>query len=132
MPPSADPAAAEGQQQQASGGEGDRLDRLEETQREQGSALERIEAALARVIPGSHDEAQQRVEDRMDRPSQVQEQVRQELARARAEQDAAAAAAERDAEHKSLKERVAALAETPPRPPARRATKLLGWGDGSK
>ena len=113
-------------------GQDDRLDRLEETQREQGSALERIEAALARVIPGSHDEAQQREEARLDRPSAVQEQVRAELARARQEQDAAAAAAARDAEHESLKERVARLAETPPRQPVRRATKLLGWGDGSR
>lgn len=56
----------------------------------------------------------------------VEEQVQAELAR----RDKQAADDKRAAEHDDLKAQVAQLRETPPRPPARRATKLLGWGDG--
>ena len=115
---------------------GDRLDRLEETQREQGTALQRIETALAKIVPGSHAEAQDRVQDRLDRPSQAEgtiaEQVQAELRKAREKdaRDAAAAKerADRDAAEQSTAERLAKLEEKPPQPPARRVTKLLGWG----
>ena len=40
------------------GTDDERLSRLEDGQAEHGAALERIEQALARLVPGSHQEAQ--------------------------------------------------------------------------
>lgn len=80
------------------------------------------------LLPGTHGEAEQRTSERLDRPSSIEEQVKAELAKAEArrKQDEDAAAAK--AEHESTRERLARLEELPPEPPARRATKLLGWG----
>lgn len=99
-----------------------RLGRLE-------SAVERIEQAITGIAP-SHDEAQQHTEDKLDRPSNVAEQVRAELEKARREQEAADRAAAERGELEGLKERVAKLAETPPAPPSLKRVKILGWGDG--
>jgi hypothetical protein len=124
-----------GQQQQQEGqsaGQEERLARLEETQQQQGSALERIETALANLMPGSRAEARDQVEGRLDRPSSVQEQVRAELERARQEQERAAAEDADKADRETVKQRLAKLEEMPPRQPVRRATRLLGWGDGSR
>jgi len=105
----------------------DRLGHLE-------TAVERIEAAIGRLVPGSHAEAQQRTEQRLDRGSSVAEQVRAELARAKEEETAAAAtatAAETEQnERRQVAERLARLEEQPPAPPRSRRTVLLGWGDG--
>lgn len=107
-----------------------RLDRLEQTQAEQGSALERIETMLARIVPGSHAEAEERTEHRLDRPSDLKEAVQAELARA---EQAKADAADRDAE-KSEREEMRALAaklkEVPPAPPRNPLKELAtkGWG----
>jgi len=57
------------------------------------NAVERIEQAIGRLVPGSHADAQARTERRLDRGSDVAEQVRAELARAKDEETAAAAAA---------------------------------------
>lgn len=107
------------------GGNGDgtdtRLARVE-------SAVERIENTLARLVPTSHRQAEQRVEGRLDRPSSVEEQVRAELARAKAEQEQAAAADADKAERETTAQRLAKLEERPPEPPVKRATKMLGWG----
>lgn len=92
--------------------------------------LDRIEQALARLIPGTHDQAQARVEQRLDRPSTVEDQVRAELERARTEQAKADADAAAKKEQDDLRATVAKLTESKPAPPARRSTKLLGWGDG--
>jgi hypothetical protein len=98
------------------------------------SAVERIETAIGRLVPGSHAEAQQRTEQRLDRGSSLAEQVRAELARAKEEETAAAAtatAAETEqAERRQTAERLARLEERPPAPPRSRRTALLGWGDG--
>lgn len=105
----------------------ERLDHLE-------GAVDRIEAALSRLVPGSHAEAQQRTEQRLDRGSSVADQVRAELARAKEEETAAAAAdtekQSREAERREVQERLARLEERPPAPPRSRRTSLLGWGDG--
>jgi multidrug resistance efflux pump len=92
--------------------------------------LDQIMDKLGRLAPGSRGDAQQREEARLDRPSSIKEQVDAELKRAREEEAARAAAEQREAEHQSLAERVAKLSETPPAAPVRRATRLLGWGDG--
>jgi len=109
-----------------------RLDRLEDTQREQGVILERIEAALSRLIPGSHAEAQHRTEEHLDRGSSIKEQVEAELARRDKEAaDRQAADAER-ADRETIREAAARLREKPPAPPRNpvKALATKGWGDG--
>jgi hypothetical protein len=100
-----------------------RLDHLE-------NAVERIEQALTRLVPGSRAEAQQRTEQRLDRSSSVAEQVQAELKRVESEKQAAAAAEGEQSERKQVQERLARLEEQPPAPPRLRRTALLGWGDG--
>src|SRR5215475_13598223 len=68
------------------GGLDERVTRVE-------NALERIEQAIGRLVPGSHAEAQRREETRLDRPTAVAEQVRAELAKARKEEEDAPPAA---------------------------------------
>ena|SRR5215475_14444110 len=109
------------------GGLDERVTRVE-------NALERIEQAIGRLVPGSHAEAQRREETRLDRPTAVAEQVRAELAKARKEEeDATAAAAATTAqadERQQVQDRLARLEERPPAPPRSRRTVMLGWGDG--
>jgi hypothetical protein len=114
---------AEGQDHgPAEGAQGDRLDRLEQR-------IETIAHAVERLLPGSHGEAQQRTEDRLDRPTDVQQQVRAELERRdRVAAEQAAADTERK-EREDLKTQVARLSEQPPQPPVPRRTRLLGWGE---
>ena len=92
------------------------------------SKVDRLAELVAKVIPGSHAQAEQRVEERLDRPSTVEEQVKAELDKAKREEAERAAREARDADDKQLRETVAKLAEKPPEPPVRRATRLLGWG----
>jgi hypothetical protein len=106
----------------AEGTDHERLGRVE-------SAVDRIEQALSRVLP-TREEAQEHEADKLDRPSNVAEQVRAELDKAKREQEAADRAAAERGEMETLKERVARLAETPPAPPSLRRVKVLGWGDG--
>lgn len=98
------------------------------------NGIERLTHAVERLIPGSHADAQQHTETRLDRASTVEDQVRAELARARQEEADADAAQQADAAGKadadSVKERLARLEEKPPAPPRLRRVKLLGWGDG--
>jgi aminoglycoside phosphotransferase family enzyme len=108
-----------------------RVGHLETTQAEQGTKLDAILDKLGHLVPGSHAEAQQRTEDRLDRPASVAEQVRAELARAeqeRAEQDAADAD---KSEREQMREQLAALREKPPVPPMPLRSRILmkGWGD---
>lgn len=99
----------------------DRMDRIEDK-------VDKLAAAVSKLIPGSHAEAEDRVESRLDRSSTVEEQVRAELDKAKREQEAAAAADADKAERETVGQRLARLEEKPPQPPVRRATKLLGWG----
>lgn len=106
--------------------EGSRLGRLEER-------VTKLADAVAKIVPGSHAEAQQRTEDRLDRPSSVQAEVRAELERARQEEAAAAAAQQQQqqaqSEAQELRDQVARLAEAKPHAPVPRRTRILGWGD---
>jgi len=88
--------------------------------------VDKLAELVSRIIPGSHAEAQQRTEERLDRPSSIEEQVRAELARAKEQEAAEQAAAGKDQE---LQSRLAKLEETPPAQPVPRRTRLLGWGD---
>lgn len=58
----------------------------------------------------------------------VAEQVQAELAREREAAQRQAAADADKADREAIKEQLARLQETPPRPKPRRATALLGWG----
>lgn len=94
------------------------------------SKVDTLVDAMNKLLPGSHAEAQQRTEERLDRGSTVEDQVRAELARAKEEEQAQAAKDAEKAEGESLKERLARLEEKPPAPPRSRRTAMLGWGDG--
>lgn len=102
---------------------GERLDRVE-------NKLDALADAVAKLVPGSHAQAEARTEQRLDRASSLEEQVQAELDKRDrlAKEKADADAARSDAE--SVKERIARLEEKPPAPPRLRRTRLLGWGDG--
>lgn len=115
------------------GGEAGRIQSLDEMGRRldaQESKLDTLIESVSKLVPGSHAEAQQRTEDRLDRPSTVEEQVQAELARAREAQARADADQAAATERETMAQRLAKLEEKPPAEPARRATQLLGWGRG--
>lgn len=94
------------------------------------SKLDHLAEMVAKIVPGSHAEAEERTEARLDRGSNVEEMVKAELARAeKAKADQAAAEAEQS-EQQSIRDQLAKLQEKPPAPPRMRRTVLLGWGDG--
>lgn len=113
------------------GTDSERLDRLEHTQAEQGTKLDLILDKLAGALP-THAEAEKHEEHRLERGSSIADQVAAELAKARAEESRKQGEAEHQSEHARLAEERARLREAPPAPPRRRATALLGWGDGSE
>ena len=94
------------------------------------SAVERIETALARIVPGSHAEAEERTEARLDRGSDFQAMVAAEVERSQKAAAEHAAAEAAKAEEASVRERIARLEEKPPAAPRLRRTPWLGWGDG--
>ena len=114
-------AANDSQQQETGGNGGDRLDRVE-------SKVDRLADLVAKILPGSHGEAEQRTEDRLDRPSTVAEQVRAELDRAAREQADADAASAEKSEREQVRAELAALREKPPQAPTPKRTRMLGWG----
>lgn len=99
---------------------GDRLDRLE-------SKVDRLADAVANLIPGSHAEATDRTEARLDRPSSVEEQVAHALRQAQEDQERRVKEARLAGDVQSVKDSVAALQEKPPAAPIPRREKLLGW-----
>lgn len=100
--------------------EGERLDRVE-------AKVDKLTGLVEKFI-GSGGNTEPAAKQAPTRPEGVEEQVRAELARAKAEEA-------KQAEERETKETVASLRakleEKPPAPPVRRATKLLGWGDGT-
>jgi len=98
----------------------ERLDRVEHT-------LDRLVSVVEHIIPGSHAEAEERTEERLDRPSTVEEQVRAELAKAKADEEAAAAADAEKGERESLAAQLKKLEEKPPAAPLRKVEHLMGW-----
>jgi len=92
---------------------------------EQG--IDRILEVLGKGEGKAHEQAQQHTEDRLDRPSTIAEQIREQLAEAKAREAA-------DAEKRGQAERLAAveqkvtdMAEKTPEAPQRRIEKILGW-----
>lgn len=110
--------------------ESDRIHSLDELARRQDqtdSKLDQILTAISGKSPAAPAAAQQVTQDRLSRPSTVAEQVQAELDRARREQASQEAAAARDADHQSLKDQVAKLAEAPPKPAQPRRQRMM-WG----
>lgn len=100
----------------------ERLGRLEDK-------VDKLAGLVARVLPGSHAEAQDRTEQHLDRGSSIEEAVQAELARRdkKAAEDQAAATAA--AEKETLHQRLARLEEQPPQEPRSRLKRLAGgWG----
>jgi len=92
---------------------------------EQG--IEKILDVLGKGEGKAHEHAEQHTEDRLDRPSTIAEQIREQLAEAKAREAA-------DAEKRGHAERLAAveqrvtdMAEKTPEAPQRRIEKILGW-----
>lgn len=106
-----DPGGADG---------GDRVDRLEDK-------VDRLAAAVANLIPGSRAEATDRTEQRLDRPSSVEEQVAHALAQAREDDAKRAEQARLAGDVKSVQDSLAALQEKQPAPPIPRRQRALGW-----
>jgi len=119
------------EQQQEPGSIEARVDHLETGQQQQDAKLDQIIGQLAKLLPGSHAEAQERTEERLDRPASVAEQVRAELARADAERKAQADADADKSEREQMREQLAALREKPPVPPMPLRSRILmkGWAD---
>lgn len=97
--------------------------------------IEALRQTLEAFIGQGHGQAAEHTASRLDRPSQVQEQIRAELGRLEAERDRKAAEAGRDSTIKSQGEQLEALrkqlAETPPVEPVRRLTRWI-WGQPAK
>jgi hypothetical protein len=75
----------------------------------------------------AHDAAEQHTQDRLDRPSSIAEEIRAQLAAAKATEAA-------DAEKRGQADRLAAveaavtgMTEHAPEPPQRRIEKMMGW-----
>ena len=91
------------------------------------SKLELILDKLGGAKDQAHDAAQQHTEDRLDRPSNIADEIRQQLAQQRAAEAA-------DAEKRGQADRIAAveqslagMAEKTPEAPLRRVEKIMGW-----
>lgn len=98
----------------------DRMDRIE-------NKVDRLAEAVAALVPGTHAEAQDRTENRLDRPSSVEEQVQHALAQAQADQDKRDREAALHGDVQSVKDDLAKLREKPPAAPVPRRERLLGW-----
>ena len=91
------------------------------------SKLDLILDKLSGAKDDAHAAAQQHTEDRLDRPSNIADEIRQQLAQQRAAEAA-------DAEKRGQADRIAAveqslagMAEKTPEAPLRRVEKIMGW-----
>jgi len=105
--------------------EGERIQSLDSLAQRQGRIEDKLDELLGHLKPGS-----KQPEDTGGAPPSVEEQVQAELARAKAEEAKAKDDEAAKAERETTATRLAKLEEHPPKPPVRRSTKLLGWGDG--
>jgi hypothetical protein len=91
------------------------------------TGLSKITGKLDELLTGGHRAAEQHEGDKLDRPTEVQEQVRAELERAKAEESAAAKAEGEKAEKQTMAQRLAKLEERPPVQPQPRRQRAM-WG----
>ena len=108
--------------------EEDRIQDIDSLAKDVAWIKEKLSSLVGGQPPVSHAQAQQDTEQHLNRPTSVEEQVRSELARAKAEQDAAAAADAKAAEQETLGQRVAKLEEKTPEPPQPRRQRVM-WGN---
>ncbi len=86
-----------------------------------------IMAKLDQLLAGAHGKAAGHTEQRLDRPSSVEEQVRMELERKDKEAADKAAKDGEKAERETLAQRLAKLEEAPPVQPQPRRQRVM-WG----
>lgn len=83
--------------------------------------VDQLAGVVQQLVGRAHDGSQDAVQTRLDSPGSVQDQVRDELARAKREQDAAAL----QEKVETTAQTVAALAEKTPAAPVRRVTRVM-------
>jgi len=116
----ADTDTTEAEQPGTDANDHERLDRVE-------TKLDALIETVGKIIPGSHREAEERTERRLDRGSTVAEEVKAELEKAKRDADAAKAADDDKTERQQMRDDLAKLKETPPAQPVPRKEKWLGW-----
>lgn len=101
---------------------------------ELASRVDQLDSKLDRIIDlfgakkdEAHGAAEQHTEERLDRPSNMAEEIRRQLAEARSADEAAAAGQADQDWRKNVSETLAGLTEKQPEPPQRRVEKLMGW-----
>lgn len=109
----------------AGGGDLDeRVGKLETGQDTIAEKVDRILGILGKDKNAAHDAAQDHTEAKLDRPTNIADEIRQQLD----ERDRLAAEERDKSDLASLKETVKALTEKAPEPMPRRIEKIM-WGD---
>jgi len=91
------------------------------------SKLDRIIDLFGQRKDSVHEHAEQHTQERLDRPSTVAEEIRTQLAEARAKDQAAADKAAAEGRLGAVEANVAELREKKPEAPLRRVEKIMGW-----
>jgi hypothetical protein len=89
--------------------------------------MDRLERKLDQLLAGGQAKAQAHQAEHLDRPTEVQEQVRMELERAEQEKSDKAARDGEKAERETMAQRLARLEEQAPLPPQPRRQRIM-WG----
>jgi predicted metal-dependent hydrolase len=104
------------------------------TTTELASRIDGINAKLDAVIgrlggarDQAHAAAEQHTEERLDRPTSIAEEIRQQLDAQKAADEKAAAERGQADRLAAVEQRIAGMAEQTPQPPQRRVEKFLGW-----
>ena len=91
------------------------------------SKIDTILAKLGGARDQAHGAAQRHTEDRLDRPSNIADEIRAQLDAQRAK-DEAAARGQADADwRKGVDEKLSGMAEQAPEAPLRRVERMMGW-----
>jgi len=91
------------------------------------SKIEMILSKLGGARDQAHEHAAEHTAERLDRPSSIADEIRQQLAAQRA-QDESDAAGKADQElRQGVDTTLAGLSEKIPEPPQRRIEKVMGW-----
>ena len=101
----------------------DRVERLESGQSKILSKLDELLGSGSKA----HETAEQHTEQRLDRPSTIEEQVRAELQRAEQEKAKQADAEKDKSERQTIREQLAKLTEAKPQAPQPRRQRVM-WG----
>lgn len=91
------------------------------------SKIDQILGIVGKGEHAAHDAAQRHEQDKLDRPSSVAEQVREQLDARDARERDRQAAADRDGRLGKIEQAIADMAEKAPEVPARRVERVMGW-----